>query len=266
MMYADDTVIYVSGKGKGEIEKSLTEDCESSAQYFDDNALIKNLKKGKTESMIFGTSKRLKTTDENLSVTYRGQSINNVKQYKYLGNNVDRNLNFNKNFDSTYKRASSRLNLLSKLRYFLTREAAFSIYKMMIIPILTYRCPVKLYYTSTQQKQVKSLERRAKRIIGKTFPSIVNSIRKEALGLVAKSLNDDSCSNFNGYFKVKRHLKATRNNGYLVELPKTRLELGKRSFKYSGAKIFNELPLDLRKNVFKRSFAQDLKEFFNLNN
>ena len=45
-----------------------------------------------------------------------------------------------------------------------------------------------------------------------------------------------------------------------------RLELGKQSFKYSGAKIFNELPLDLRKNVFKRSFAQDLKEFFNLNN
>ena len=66
--------------------------------------------------MILGTAKRLKTAGKNLNVCYKGQVINNVTEYKYLGNIVDQNLNFNKNFERIYKKANGRLRLLKRLR------------------------------------------------------------------------------------------------------------------------------------------------------
>ena len=154
-MYADDTVIYVHGKQKDIIEKLLQEDLQQIASYFDENELIINLKKGKTETMIFGTAKRLFYTEQHLDISFKGQKINNVTEYKYLGNIVDQNLNFNENFEKVYKKASGRLRLLKKLRYYLTVEAAQHIFTMMILPIITYRGPVKLHYNNTQQAQLR---------------------------------------------------------------------------------------------------------------
>ena len=61
-MYADDTVIYLADKNIETIEKSLEYDLESIAHYFDENQMIINLGKGKTETVKFGTGKRLSTT------------------------------------------------------------------------------------------------------------------------------------------------------------------------------------------------------------
>ena len=260
IMYADDTVVYLSGKVKEDVERLLNEDLTEISNYFDQNELFINLKKGKTESMILGTAKRLKTAGNNLNVCYKGQMINNVTEYKYLGNIVDQNLNFNKNFEKIYKKASGRLRLLKRLRYFLTVEAAYKIYTMMIVPLLTYRGPVKLTYTNTQQKRFLSLEHRAKTIVGCSIPGILNSIKKEALHIVKKSLDKNICTSFENYFKVHEHGLGTRNNGHLLVLPKFKLELGKQSFLYSGAKLFNDLPLTIRNSD---CFDRKLKEYFN---
>jgi hypothetical protein len=266
VMYADDTVVYINGKEKEEIEKLLEEDLEGIAKYFDDNELIINMKKGKTEAMILGTAKRLQTTtNKELDIYFKGQKINNVTEYKYLGNIVDRHLNFNVNFEKVYKKASARLKLLKHLRYYLTQEAAYKIYTMMIVPMLTYRGPVKLSFTKTQENRFKSLERRAKQIIGRAVPGILNSIKKEALILVKRSLENATCSNFEGYFKIHQHTKSTRNHGHLVALPKVKLELGKQSFKYSGAKLFNDLPLSIRKAESLSLFEKEVSAFLGLN-
>ena len=258
IMYADDTVIYCNGKLKTQIESDLNHDLNKVSEYFENNELIANLKKGKTEAMLFGTAKRLSMIDKILNVFYRGQQINYVQEYKYLGNKVDPNLNFNKTFDTSYKTASGRLRLLQKLRPYLTADAAYSIFTMMTVPILTYRGPIKLTYTETQKRQFKSLERRAHRLTGKRIPSILNLIHAEALNLIKSSIDNETCSNLNGYFKLRKHTK-TRNNGYLIETSKMKLELGKQSFKYSGAKIFNDLPFKVRKTISTENFSEAMK-------
>jgi len=58
-MYADDTVIYSSRKSKSKIEEDLEFDLNRISNYFKENELIVNLKKSKTETMIFGTAKHL---------------------------------------------------------------------------------------------------------------------------------------------------------------------------------------------------------------
>ena len=76
--------------------------------YFRKNELVINLKKGKNETILFGTTKRLKTAGV-IDVLYNNQGINFTKTYKYLGYVVNHHLNFSENFEKLCKKASNRL-------------------------------------------------------------------------------------------------------------------------------------------------------------
>ena len=58
-MYAGGTVIYYAHSDINVIEKVLNEEMSYLTRYLYQNELILNLKKGKTEAMVFGTAKRL---------------------------------------------------------------------------------------------------------------------------------------------------------------------------------------------------------------
>ena len=92
-MYADGTVIYYAHSDINVIEKVLNEEMSYLLRYLYQNELILNLKKGKTEAMAFGTAKLLSMTSECISIRYNGNIMNNATTYKYLGNQLDRNLN-----------------------------------------------------------------------------------------------------------------------------------------------------------------------------
>ena len=96
---------------KAKIENDLHQDMQNLLSYFRKNELVINLKKGKTETMLFGMTKRLKNPDE-IDVLYNNQITNFTETYKYLGNVVDHHLHFSENFEKSYKKTSSRLQLL----------------------------------------------------------------------------------------------------------------------------------------------------------
>ena len=81
--------MYLSSKVRENVERLLNEDLTKISNHFNRNKLFVNLKKGKIESMILGTAKRLKTAGNNINVYFKGQMINNVTEYKHLGNTVD---------------------------------------------------------------------------------------------------------------------------------------------------------------------------------
>ena len=53
--YTDDTVIFVSDKNVSNIETKLNKDLDKISAYFHLNELVINLKKGKSEVMLFGS-------------------------------------------------------------------------------------------------------------------------------------------------------------------------------------------------------------------
>ena len=79
-----------------------------------------------------------------------------------------------------------------------------------------------------------SFERRAKEITG------------EVMGEV-----DDP---FENYFEFLNTTFNTRNKNILLRLPKLKLEYGRRSTKYLGAKIFNDLPIEVGKHCKEKNF------------
>ena len=100
--YADDTVSNVSGNDSESIQKKLNADILEVHNWLTDNDLSLNLKKGKTESMIFGTSIRVKKATP-LNIQVKGISINQTSSYKYLETHLDSTLALNGYFNSNTK-------------------------------------------------------------------------------------------------------------------------------------------------------------------
>ena len=60
---------------------------------------------------------------------------------------------------------------------------------------------------------------------------------------------------------IRKHRIDTRNNGNLIKLPRVKIEFGKKSFKFQGAKIYNNLPIDLREEEDIAIFKRKIKLF-----
>jgi hypothetical protein len=87
-------------------------------------------------------------------------------------------------------------------------------------------------------------------------------MKMKACMIVKKCLVNDICSNFCGYFQVNNHDKGTRNNAILVKLPKVKLEFNRQVFRFAGAKIYNELPIEVRNVEDVKSFNRALVKHF----
>ena len=267
-IYADDTVIYVAGKDTFIIETRLSSDMKAIAEWCVENELILNTNPGKTESMMFGTAKNLAQQPQSLKVIFRNQLINATTTYKYLGVHIDHSLNMNSNFNIVYKKACGRLRLLRKIRPFLNTLAAKAIYQGMIVPILTYCGLINLHLSQSREDKLLAFHHRALDIIRSNTkyecdinsPSIINQIK--ACQMVRNCLDGNVCSNFMNYFEINAHERSTRNSGYQLKLPKMRLEYSRRSFYNMGAKLYNDLPLNIRKEEDHKSFNKLLKGYF----
>ena len=95
-------MIYVSDKSLREIERKINEDLKSISQFFIDNDLVVNLKKGKTECVVFGTAKRLSTVDQ-LRLFFQNTAVHVTKSHKYLGVLLDSSLQFSESFNASYR-------------------------------------------------------------------------------------------------------------------------------------------------------------------
>ena len=254
--YADDTVIYVCDTSVQRIQEKLQEDFTALTDWLESTDLIINLKKGKTECMLFGTSQKIKNSQ--IEIACQGNQLATTTSYRYLGVNLDQTLNLTAHVDKVYKKASGRLNLLRRIRPNLTKKAALTIYKTMLLPIFTYCSIITASYTRTVEQKIANFEQRAYTIIYSTgkSPSKANKIRevqrKRLCIQVFNCVNGNVCNNFKNYFK--RMDNQTRNKNCLLRLPKIKLEGTKRSFKFIGAKTFNDLPLEVRKAPTLKSF------------
>ena len=121
-----DNLLYVAGNNIGKIESQLSNDLNLLAEWFKENKIILNLRKGKTEAMIFGTTKRLAMVNRGFKVKYQHHTVNVTTK------------TFNDYFMTSYKKATGCLHVLIYLRHQLDTKAAVTIYKSLITPVLTY--------------------------------------------------------------------------------------------------------------------------------
>ena len=133
----------------------------------------------------------------------------------------------------------------------------------MIVPLLTYCGNLHIVLTKTQKRKLASLEERYKNLIENTaVQPIEQRLLLRACIYVKKCLNEKVCDDFKNYFKLIKHQKNTRNNNFILRLPPAKLAFFRKSFAFAGAKIYNELPIDLRLESSLNDFKVKAKQHF----
>ena len=166
LTYADDTVIFTSSNDIDAIQNSLFQDLDNLSNWFRDNELIFNLKKGKSEMMLFGTGKRLNLLQGcQVKLSVNGAPVNTTTCYKCLGVHLDPTLNFETHFRKIYKKAAGRVNLLRRIRSNIDSFSAQRIYQSMIMPIFTYCGYISLGWSESRKRVIRSIEARSLAII-----------------------------------------------------------------------------------------------------
>ena len=123
------------------------------------------------------------------------------------------------------------------------------------MPIFTYCGQSTLGWSETCKRKIRDLEQRSHRTILPNptcltcvlrLPTVENTLMRKTCNFVFDCLQGNVCTPFKNYFNFLTHNRDTRNCRATVVLPKVKLEFARKSFYFSGANIFNSLPLKTR--------------------
>ncbi|CAB4008026.1 Hypothetical predicted protein, partial [Paramuricea clavata] len=103
--------------------------------WLEQNRLV--ISEEKTKTMLFGTKKKLDAAQD-LNIRLYGQNIKQVEQFTYLGVVLDKHLNWKDHVEEMSMNIGTRLKIMSRIRAFLTLEAAKAVYNGLILPIFDY--------------------------------------------------------------------------------------------------------------------------------
>ena len=271
-LFADDTNLTFTSCSLPVLQNKMSNDLNEIAAWLNVNKLTLNLLK--TDFMLIGSRQRIAALDGNIELSLSNTDVRQVESTKCLGVNIDKNLTWEGHLQSVKQKVSSNLRILKKVKPFLNSENIDTLYRSIIEPYFSYRCLVWDSIGDTLSNSLQRLQNRAARIVtgaayskpsGEVFEELgwtqLNSMRqfhkaimmfKIVNGLAPPYLTEMFTSNnaLNNY--------GLRSSNYDLELPKCRTNYYKNSFAFSGVKVWNALPRNLKEERSLEKFKRGL--------
>lgn len=264
-IYADDTNLLLTDKDITSLHSSIHTELKLINQWIKCNKLKLNV--SKTNYILF-QNRSIKNILPPLQL--EGTTLNQVHHAKFLGVRIDENLNWKLHIDDISLRVSKVCGILYKIRHTLTTDALISIYYTLCYPHLTYCVPI---WASTWPSFIKKLEVAQRKVIRCiSFLGKFDSVSSQFSSM--KLLNFHSIHTYfsllliykmlkfrtNNIFQFVNSSHVTRSNNVNLICPQFRTTLFKNCILYLGPKIFNALPLNLKKIVTVDNFLSYKKQ------
>ena len=137
----------------------------------------------------------------------------------------------------------------------------------MILPTYTCCGILQLKLTTTQPNRFASFYDRSLKVTQgnasaqSEILSVIHTNNIRACKLVRKCTDREACDSFRGYFEVQKH-ETKANYHFLLKLTRIKTGYARKSFRFMGAKIYNDLPIDVRKTESLSDFDKPLKKHF----
>ena len=153
MLYADDSVLYVSGRDIDLLSLRLSNALDKFSNWTSINKLTIN--ESKTKIMVFASSKKLKLIQKP-KIKLSGNILKVVPSYKYLGVTLDEELNLNLHVRNMIKNLRYKSLLLYKVRGYMSQQVLLRVYNSHVILVIDY-CDI--LYVGAKSETLDELQR-----------------------------------------------------------------------------------------------------------
>lgn len=212
-----------------------------------------------------------------LNLTVDTSVIAQVKHAKLLGVIIDAVLSWEEQVKAVAGKISKRLGLLRRLRPVLPRETIQTLFNCIALPHFNYCSTVWGNASASTLRPVVLLLNQAARVLTGArryshvtplytrlkwlrFPDYVNF--QKAIRLF-KAMQGLAPSYIRDLFHTHQHARTTRNSvSGAIRLPRPKLECYRRSFAYSGARLWNSLPEALKHSTAVHGFKKKYMNFY----
>ena len=172
---------------------------------------------------------------------------------------IDQNLVWDKHVDHIAKKITSGIGAIRRIKQFVDRNALISVFNALVQPHFNYCSELWDCVSLCQFKRLQKLQNRAARLI-MNMPNDAND--HEALNALGSSKENVQGSAYDTKLSCGQF---TYFSSLQLPLPKTKSL--KKSFSYSGAKVWNSLPSTLREcqslALFKSKIAAHTHSIYN---
>ncbi len=265
--YADDNTLTYSHENFDDFKEAMEIDANSVIDWFDENGMKAN--PDKFQAIMFGNK-----AENDVTFQIKDQEIKCEPHVKLLGVHIDSLLKFDVQVENVCAKASRQINAVMRLSNTLDTEVKLVMYRAFILSNFNY-CP--LVWMFCGQESVKKMERLQCRALRFTFndftschehlleksnePSlIIHRIRTLAIE-VFKCVNDIAPSYLCDLFEKHNVPYDMRDNNKLIQKRYNTIKHGFRSFSYSGARLWNSMPPEIKASMTIVDFKERIKEW-----
>ena len=274
ILYADDSVFYVSDVSfEGCIEK-LNNMITVISTWLVNNRILANTLKTK---LMFISSKQVRLLPE---IRLNGSVLEWVTHFKYLGFYIDDKLNFSFHSKYVYNNLSRLHGMIYSVSRVLPKHTLFSLYNSLIIPIITQNVIIWGGISKNNTDPISIKINKILRLIlnigynENRIPNVsTNFMYKEIRYLKFKDVYRFHLlkflhhalyvdySFFDSYFSplLPNHNYPFRN--VRINLPYTRLQIGKNFTIFRVCDLINEIPEELLAQQSKASLKRKFYEY-----
>ena len=272
-MYADDTNITFASNNLIDLEREMNKDLRNIATWLTANKLTLNILK--SEYMLISSRQRIAAFGGNFKLECNGMSLSMVVKTKCLGLQIDKHLTWDSHVNSITKKVVSALVMLKRIKRLVPYKNLISVYKSTIEPYFDYCSTVWNSIGSELSSKLQRLQNRAARIITgarytKRSKEVLSRLgwqtlkqrRLEQTAIMMFKISNKMTPNyleemFQRDFGSKVYDLRSSDRNYV--LPKNRTDYYNKSFAFTGAKVWNSLPNDLKQITSLETFKKRLK-------
>ena len=267
-LFADDTNLFFSCKSIPTLEKNANESLLNLYKWFSSNKLTLNA--DKTCFTVFSNSKE----KPNIKLTLKGTPIENVPVSKYLGMHLDDKLNWKTHINNIKNKLNQLTGAFYNLARYIDTSKISNIYHAYVFPHIKYgielygacdKTSLKSLQTS-QNKILKVLYRKPRRYHTNQIHNELRILKCEDVyqlftGIFVYKQQQKLLPNiFSNYFTQNRNIHRIRTrNCESLFLPRYKLKSTQKCMKYSGVKIWNSIPQEIRNQPKLHQFKSKFK-------
>ena len=265
-MYADDIVLYCSHRNPRLAVNCMQVDLNKVSQWCDDNSMTIN--ENKTKAMWF-TSMCNRKKIQDLSLSINNVKLGEVDHYKYLGVDLDMDLNLTKYVNNTVSKMGNRVFKLGRLRVTVPEYTAITVYKQTILPVVDYGCFLAESARRNPSEKFQVLQNQGLRICLKKRVRDINieelHCRTEVPLLVNRRKELLASMMFRKKKKVHPAIKvrSTRSDGkFIFPTRRTTSAMGAKSPYNRGVALWDKLPVEVQNCKTKVAFKTATKKIY----